>query len=368
MNILLFCDKYLPDIGGVELFIQQLSKNLTSSGHGVVIVSNKSNDLPGHEIIDNIHVYRFNFALPRSLLTYPYTLYDLALITKDYKINLINLHFVSSNGFFAAALSKHTNIPLITSLHGNDIQQFPHNSVVQKHILISILKHSKMVTANSKALLEQARVFYPDFKGTVIPSPIETEDYEEPSESNKKFIFSMGRFEHKKGFDILIKSFIFMKDEDVELWIAGRGHEFEKCKNLIWSFNLGDKVKLMGYQERSEIIKLYKECLFFVLPARKAPCDRAMLEAMVAGKALIVSNVDGVPEMIKSDIGILVQPEHPKALAEAMIGLLHDDDLRKKFEINGRKRVLEMCNWNRITKMYEKVYDVNKYGGNYVKR
>lgn len=359
MNILLFCDKYLPEIGGVELFIHQLSRNLIKSGHTVVIVANRSRpDSPKHEIMDSIHIYRFNFALPMSIISLPSTLHALYLIIREHQIGIINLHFISSNGLFAVLTSKHTGVPLVTSLHGNDVQHFPHNSIVQKHILISALKHSKIVTANSKALLNQARKFYCDFKGVVIPSPIENEDYTEPSNfnSNKKYIFSMGRFEHKKGFDILIKAFLFMANEDVELWIAGRGSEFERCKNLIWSFNLGEKVKLLGYQERAEIVKLYRECLFFVLPARKAPCDRVMLEAMVAGKAIIGTNVDGVPEMIKRDIGIVVPPENPKALANAMITLLHDDDLKKKFEMNGRKRVLEMCNWNRITKMYERIY------------
>ncbi len=359
MNVLLFCDKYLPNVGGVENFIQQLSKNLIKEGHKVVIVASQNPiSLPEHEIIDGIDIYRFNFALPLSLVELPWTLMDIHAVINKHNPYVINLHFVSSNGLFATLISKLIGIPLITSLHGNDVQQFPNNSIVQKHILISALKHSKIVTANSKALLEQAKEFYPDFKGTVIPSPMETDDYPvEQVTSDKKYIFSMGRFEHKKGFDILIKAFYFMKNEDVELWIAGRGSEFERCKNLIWSFNLEHKVKLLGYQERSNIIKLYKECLFFVLPARRAPCDRTMLEAMVAGKALIACGVDGVPEMIKQDIGIIVPPENPKALADAMITLLHDDELRRRYEENGRLRVQKMCNWDRITKMYARIYE-----------
>lgn len=357
MNILLFCDRYLPAVGGVELFIQQLSKNLIKEGHNVIIFANRDEGLLQHELIDNIHVYRFNFALPSSIMTIPYAIRKLNQIINEHQINLINLHFVSSNGLFATLISKYTGIPLITSLHGNDVQQFPNNSIVQKRILISALKHSKIVTANSKALLEQAKEFYPDFNGTVIPSPMETEDYPpEPIKTDKRYVFSMGRFEHKKGFDILIKSFIFMDYDGVELWIAGRGSEFEKCQNLIISLNLTERVKLLGYQERSEIIKLYKECLFFVLPARRSPCDRVMLEAMAAGKALIACGVDGVPEMVTQDIGIVVPPENPKAMANAMITLLHDDKLRRRYEVNGRLRVQKMCNWGRITKMYEKIY------------
>ncbi len=358
MNILLFCDKYLPNVGGVELFIQQLSKNLIKEGHEVVIVASKNpTDLPEHEIIDNTNVYRFNFALPSALRMMFRTLHTLEHIIQSHKINIINLHFVSSNALFATLISKHTEIPLITSLHGNDVQQLPKKSIVQKQILKFTLKNSTVVTGNSKALLEQTKEFYLDFKGVVIPSPIEMVDYPpEIVKTDKKYIFSMGRFEHKKGFDILIKSFIFMKKENVELWIAGRGSEFERCKNLIWSFNLEYKVKLLGYQERSEVIKLYKECLFFVIPARRSPCDRTMLEAMVAGKAVIGTDVDGLPEMIKKDVGIVVSPENPVALSDAMTMLLHNDELRRKYEVNGRLRVQKMCNWDRITKMYEKEY------------
>lgn len=356
MNILLFCDRYLPNIGGVELFIQQLSKNLIKKGHKVVIVASSDVGLPSHEIMDNVNVYRFNFALPSSLITLPQTLHKLRVIIEEHKIDLINLQFVSSNGLFAVLTSKHTGISLITSLHGNDIQQFPKRSYIQKRILVSVLKHSKIVTANSKALLGQAKEFHSDFTSAVIPSPIEMDDYTEQSTINKKYIFSMGRFEHKKGFDVLIKAFKLIEKEEVELWIAGKGSEFYNCINLVYDINIVHKVKLLGYQKRQNIIKLYKECLFFVLPARQAPCDRVLLEAMAAGKALIVCGVDGVPEMVKPDIGIVVQPENPKALADAMITLLHDNELRRKFEVNGRLRVQRLCNWDRITDMYDEIY------------
>lgn len=57
-----------------------------------------------------------------------------------------------------------------------------------------------------------------------------------------------------------------------------------------------------------------------------------------------------------TDVGILVEPENIKGLADA-INKLHDDkELRRRFEINGRLRVQKMCNWDRITKMYERIY------------
>lgn len=302
MNILLFCDKYLPSIGGVELFIQQLSKNLIKEGHTVVIVASQNPiSLPEHEIIDNIDVYRFNFALPLSLVELPWTLMDIHSVINKHNTDIINLQFVSSNGLFATIISKLTDIPLITSLHGNDVQQFPNNSIVQKHILISALKHSKIVTANSKALLEQAKEFYPDFKGVVIPSPIETDDFDfkEKYEYPRPYVFSVGRFEYKKGFDVLIKSFQYIP-EGLDLLMAGRGKEFEKCQELIKTLKLENRVKLLGYQSRIDILKLYNGCEFFVLPARQSPCDRVLLEALSAGKSVIASNVDGVPEIIKS--------------------------------------------------------------------
>lgn len=302
MNILLFCDKYLPNVGGVELFIQQLSKNLTKEGHKIVIVASRSPaDLPEHEIIDDVDVYRFNFVLPSSITIIPYAIHKLNKTIKEHQINIINLHFVSSNGLFATLISKYSRIPLVTSLHGNDVQQFPNNSFVQKRILISALKHSKIVTANSKALLEQAKKFYPDFKGQVIPSPMEIEDFDfkDKYEYPRPYVFSVGRFEYKKGFDILIKSFQYIP-EGLDLLIAGRGKEFEKCQELIKTLKLEHRVKLLGYQPRIDVLKLYNGCEFFVLPARQAPCDRVLLEALSAGKSVIASNVDGVPEMLKS--------------------------------------------------------------------
>lgn len=68
---------------------------------------------------------------------------------------------------------------------------------------------------------------------------------------------------------------------------------------------------------------------------------RVLFEAMACGTAVIGSDTSGVNEAITLETGILVPEKSPKDLAKAIDKILSDDELRKGFEIEGRKRALE---------------------------
>jgi glycosyltransferase involved in cell wall biosynthesis len=78
---------------------------------------------------------------------------------------------------------------------------------------------------------------------------------------------------------------------------------------------------------------------------------------MACGNAVVGSNVSGIKDIIKHEgNGILVPPRDPAALADAILTLLKDENLRKFLGQNARELMVKNYNWDKITDKLEEVY------------
>ena len=82
---------------------------------------------------------------------------------------------------------------------------------------------------------------------------------------------------------------------------------------------------------------------------------------MACNKPIIASDIKGIRELFWSDnIGILVKPEDPIALSKAIITLVENLDLRKKYEGESRKLALDKYNWKNVSREIVKIMDEAK--------
>jgi glycosyltransferase involved in cell wall biosynthesis len=97
---------------------------------------------------------------------------------------------------------------------------------------------------------------------------------------------------------------------------------------------------------------------FAVLPSKDSSegFGLTVLEAMACGKAVIGSEVGGIPETVENrKNGVLVRPKDPKALANAIHALYEDDSVRESMGRAGR-RLAETRNWSRTAEEVASVY------------
>ncbi len=372
MNILILSNMYLPHIGGVEIVVKNLANRFKEMGHQVNIVSSRtSRSLKAHEYIDDIEVTRIYLGLPgsslKSLLVFliyfiPSILY-LKRFVREKKPDVLNFHFVDSTGFYVLMLKRWFKLPLVVSIHGNDIHKLPLNSRLQKIVLTKVLSIADSVTSCSTSLLKDAAHLVPGIlhKSMVTYNGVDKSEFSAfPSyRSDAPYVFTLGRFEYKKGFDLLIKAFntVSKKYPRLYLFIGGSGEEEAGLRNLISEWKMEEKVKLLGPLDRQRVVSLFKGCEFFVLPSRIEPLGIVNLEAMAAGKAVVATRVDGVPEIIKNgENGILVEPENPDKLAEAMLELLDDLELRKQMELKNMQAVKKKYSWEKVADSYLAAY------------
>jgi glycosyltransferase involved in cell wall biosynthesis len=169
-------------------------------------------------------------------------------------------------------------------------------------------------TCQSQWLLE--RKILPAAKLTTIAQSRKLDDYlaVPPLIPHTPLVLgAYGRFCDQKGFDILLKA---MKNlPQLTLQLAGRGEDEAKLRQLAQEL---DGVHFMGQVDN--VPQFLASCDVIVIPSRYEPFGLVCLEALAAGRPVVVSAVDGLPEQLQG-CGLVVPPDDEQALALALASL-----------------------------------------------
>jgi glycogen(starch) synthase len=112
-----------------------------------------------------------------------------------------------------------------------------------------------------------------------------------------------------------------------------------------------------GFVTEERLRHHYQTCDLFVAPSLYESFGLIYHEAMQYGKPVIGCFTGGVPEVVEHGIeGLLVEPDHPSALRQAMEQLMRDDDLRIRMGRAGRERVVRRQNYRTMAECLEQVY------------
>ncbi|WP_421855025.1 glycosyltransferase family 4 protein [Oricola sp.] len=162
-------------------------------------------------------------------------------------------------------------------------------------------------------------------------------------------IISVGRAVEKKGFDTLLDAFALLGDDVDWQWIhIGGGTLLNDLKAQSKSLGLDARVSFLGALPQETVLQRYRESDLFVLPCRiAADGDRdglpnVLVEAQSQRLACISTNISAIPELIEHGVnGLMVEPNDPAALAEAIRLLAEDPDLRAQMAQAGETKVRE---------------------------
>ena len=155
-------------------------------------------------------------------------------------------------------------------------------------------------------------------------------------------------------FLLAAKKVIQQKPES-QFLIVGDGTIRKELEELTKHLGIQSNVFFVGWQ--SNIFDILCSINICAVPSLWDPLPRIVLEAMVAGKPVVASNVDGIPEaVIEGETGILVPPADENKLAVAFLDLLNSPDKGNQMGIAGRKRVIAEFSSDRHAKEVLSVY------------
>ena len=287
------------------------------------------------------------------------------------KFDVIHMHNFRSyqNSAVCNYAIKH-KIPYILQAHGSVLQIFKKKSLKKLFDIIygkKILKNAAKLIAVSDLEKEQYKEMgIYESKIEKIPNGLvlkrhfnQGHDFRESNNIiTASIILYLGRKDHIKGIDFLIKSFqSFLDDyDDVTLIIAGPdcGNEKELV-NLVKKLKIEDNVKFLGFI--GDVCSAYKAADILVYPVRYEIFGLVPLESILCGTPVIVTENSGCGEIIRdANCGYLVKYGEIEDLKNKMVYLVKNPKIGKKFVENGNKYIINNLNWKNINENIEGVY------------
>lgn len=212
----------------------------------------------------------------------------------------------------------------VTALH-SDATSFIVNSTEEK-----ILKLADILTTDSKFVQKT----YKEKLGLgfiYLPAPLDTNKFKDipaiPKKENQ--IAYVGRDSYEKGTDIL---------RSIESRINGN---VIYCTNVTWK----------------EAMTRLSESSLVVLPSRMESIPQVIKEAFYLGIPVIATRVGGMPEIIQhGENGLLVSPNDPQQITDAINKLLADKDLREKLSAKAHEFITKKFSWDALLPQYLELY------------
>lgn len=162
-------------------------------------------------------------------------------------------------------------------------------------------------------------------------------------------VVSVGRLVEKKGFDILVDAIEQLVDRGVELEVAIAGEDGDHgdaIRRRITEKGLDDVITLVGPLSQQELFEEYRRSSVFALACRitddgdRDGIPNVLMEAMATGLPVISTDVSGIPELVvDGENGLLVEPESPAALADAIARVAKDPALAASLGSAGRATI-----------------------------
>ena len=288
------------------------------------------------------------------------------------KINGIKPDLVHAQGSFVpysttAALLRN-KYPTLLTVHGIAAKEikfkkginFIFNILFQKpneRYVVSKIPNIIAVSSQAKNVISEMT----QSKIHVIPNGIDFEDIQkvQPHKSiEHPIILFIGNLEKLKDIDSLIKAIPIIKKSipNIRVFIGGEGSEENKLKKLAKKLNIEENVKFLGFASGDYKYSWYKTADLCVIPSLYETFGIVCLEAMACGKPVVASNIGGIPFVVEDrETGLLFECGNAKDLAEKVIFLLQNEELREKMGEAGRKRAEEFT-WDKIAGQTVEVY------------
>lgn len=365
------------NLGGVSSVVNNAAVHLQKNGHTVhyLFPEIKGPDSPDRTRIGFPAHYMYLRPTwtkgdeTRSRLAFirgfPATILALRRLLRELRIDVVNVHFPGSWSVHFAVLRRMGIAKLVTSIHGADVlsngarDHVPHGAINQ------LFAASDLVIVPSKGFQVAVRNVWPkahDATMETIPNGIDPAElgYDERAGEtavDPPYVMSIMQLMPHKGPDVLIRAFSESAAQipSLGLRIIGDGAKRQEYEALVASLGLTDRVQFLGYQDRESVARNLRGCSLFVLPSRtnSESFGIAIAEAMALNRAVIGSNIGGLPELIEHNVtGLLVPPGDVTALSAAMQRLLQNADERKRLGQAGGNYIRRERLWRNTGERY----------------
>ncbi len=377
MRILHLGKYYTPERGGIERHTQALAEACVIQGDavGVLVHQRPGQWRRAQSVIGGVEVRRAGcLAAPVYTPLSPGFPFELARALREFRPDLLHLHFPNPSCFAALLLPAARRLPWIVHWHADVPPDSPDWRLRRAYRAYrpfeqSVLRRAQAIIATSRPYLDASPALADwHAKTQVVPLGI---DDAEPSRNAGSFeswrksaglrLLAVGRLSRYKGFDVLIEA--LARASGADLLLVGSGECERELHALTAQHGVAERIAFAGELDDDALASAYESADAFVLPSR----DRGeafglvLLEAMRAGLPVIASAISGsgVGEVVvDGETGLLVPPNDPAALADALSRIRDDGFLRQRLGVAGRARWQNTFTLDRSVQATRAIYRV----------
>lgn len=313
-------------------------------------------------------------------------------VAKDLKTEKCDIvHIIEESEFISIIRALNPRIRIVLHMHNDWLTHLDHSMIEHR------LRKADLILGCSRYITDKIRQSFPSLAGrcqTLYNGVDLARFINDPKKNEKKLelkqLLFVSRVSPEKGLHVLLEAFkeVVEKYPCVRLEIVGDLNGILLMEDLIWlseyskvqklasfyrkgslrsyfdhlahklvSLNISNNVTFHGLIPHEQVVKFYQAADGFVLPSvLSEPFGMGIIEAMACQVPVIATKLGGIPEIVEDGkTGLLVEPGDSHALANAILELLSNEDLRRKMGKIGRKRV-ESFSWDNIVTNLLRLY------------
>jgi glycosyltransferase involved in cell wall biosynthesis len=376
MRILQVIPRFNPKLGGGVNVVFNVSKFLAKRGHEVTIITTDCGGIDknyikiiqqeGVEVIPFRNIINFGlFILSPSMKEW------LSKNIKNYDVIHLNGARSYQNNIVCQYAKKY-NIPYILQAHGSILRIIEKQKLKKLYDLVwgyKIYKESSKAIALTNSEAEAYQVMGIDReKIEIVPNGVDLSKFKDlpkrgefrrkySIQDTEKIVLYLGRLHKSKGIELLMEAFseLTTKLNNAKLFLVGPDDGYElKLKKFIKDLKIENKIIFTGLVSENEKIMALIDADVFVTP-RFYGFPITFAESCVCGLPIITTKEGDSIHWIHNNVGYVTDYEKNQ-LSKAILNILMDEELRKKFSRKALILVQEDFNWLEIVKLVETVY------------
>lgn len=328
--------------------------------------------VPRREVRSGVEIVRPRFVAGPGLSLYPFEAKAQELgmrrmigrLRSSFPFDLVHAHMIYPEGAVAHWLSRRYGVPFVVSEHAPWTDEWFSSRRVRREALAAAGAASSLLAVSTSVRETMAAFGVDRDRVKVVSVGVDDEVFALGSREKRRpdQILYVGWINYVKGVDVLLRAMALLKDrtERAQLVLVGGAAyrptrlKEEELRRLALSLDLEDRVTFVGHQSHGEVARLMAESAVVVLPSRAESFSAVLIEALACGTPVVATRSGGPEEIVRDDVGVLVPPEDPRALADAIVAVLHAPERFAPEEL--RSYAISTFGWQKIVAEIETEY------------
>jgi glycosyltransferase involved in cell wall biosynthesis len=380
----MFTDYFFPELGGIQDSVATISRALAARGHQIDIVAprygardyrrigaaERERDLGANVSVSRRLSLPFPSSTRQSRAALPSPVAP-ALLARRARPDVIHVHSFFGIGLEALLIGARLKIPVVGTNHTTVAGFAPYIPLKLAKAAAYVLwfyNQCDVVTAPSRSVFEELDTGGLSRQPLIISNPIDTSLFR-PARPEERVaerarlglsgltITYAGRLGPEKNIDVLLTALAALRQRGIEaeLAIAGHGSHEPILRASAAGLGIGARVRFFGTLAQDELARLLRVSDTFAIMSTSETQSMVLLQAMASGIPVVAANARALPEFVRPEHGVLVDPHDPAALAGALADLLATPEPRGRMGLAGR-RAAESYAVATVTGAWETLY------------